>query len=44
MNNTPLYVAEISPKQVRGMLGTVHQLLITIGIVISQALTTGGLV
>ncbi len=37
----PLYVAEISPKQIRGTLGTVHQLLITIGILISQSLTTG---
>lgn len=36
----PIYVSEIAPKEIRGTLGTVHQLLITIGIVVAQGLTT----
>lgn len=35
-----MYVSEISPKALRGGLGTVNQLLITIGIVVSQAIFT----
>lgn len=31
----PLYLAEIAPKQIRGMLVSLNQLLITIGIVLS---------
>ena len=32
----PLYLAEISPKKIRGAIGTCHQLAITIGILFSQ--------
>ncbi|XP_041378149.1 solute carrier family 2, facilitated glucose transporter member 5-like [Gigantopelta aegis] len=32
----PLYLAEISPKKIRGAIGTCHQLGITIGILSSQ--------
>ena len=32
----PLYLAEISPKNIRGAIGTCHQLAITIGILCSQ--------
>ncbi|CAG5125092.1 unnamed protein product, partial [Candidula unifasciata] len=32
----PLYLAEISPKKIRGALGTCHQLAVTIGILVSQ--------
>jgi len=35
-----MYVSEISPKASRGALGTINQLLITIGIVASQAVFT----
>ncbi|XP_076451529.1 solute carrier family 2, facilitated glucose transporter member 3-like [Babylonia areolata] len=34
----PLYLAEISPKKIRGAIGTCHQLAITIGILFSQIL------
>eukprot|EP00397_Hematodinium_sp_SG-2012_P011570 GEMP01011711.1.p1 GENE.GEMP01011711.1~~GEMP01011711.1.p1 ORF type:complete len:234 (+),score=39.26 GEMP01011711.1:234-935(+) len=37
----PMYISEISPVKTRGMLGTVHQLLITIGILTSLAISTG---
>jgi len=36
----PGYVTEIAPTELRGTLGTVHQLMITIGIVVAQALST----
>jgi len=36
----PMYISEISPKSMRGMLGTSSQLLITWGIFLSQALST----
>lgn len=32
----PLYLAEISPRHIRGAIGTCHQLAITIGILFSQ--------
>lgn len=35
-----MYVSEVSPKSLRGGLGTINQLLITIGIVVSQAIFT----
>ncbi|GFS09117.1 solute carrier family 2, facilitated glucose transporter member 1 [Elysia marginata] len=34
----PLYLTEISPKKIRGAIGTCHQLAITIGILVSQIL------
>ncbi|XP_071485272.1 solute carrier family 2, facilitated glucose transporter member 1-like [Diadema antillarum] len=34
----PLYLAEVSPINLRGAIGTIHQLMITIGILIGQAL------
>ncbi|XP_005103578.2 solute carrier family 2, facilitated glucose transporter member 1 [Aplysia californica] len=34
----PLYLTEISPKKIRGAVGTCHQLAITIGIMVSQIL------
>ena len=34
----PLYLTEISPKKIRGAIGTCHQLAITIGISVSQIL------
>ncbi|XP_067659655.1 solute carrier family 2, facilitated glucose transporter member 3-like [Haliotis asinina] len=34
----PLYLAEISPKKIRGAIGTSHQLAITLGILTSQIL------
>ena len=36
----PTYITEIAPNDLRGTLGTVHQLMITIGILTSQALST----
>mmetsp|Transcript_78768 Transcript_78768/g.254479 ORF Transcript_78768/g.254479 Transcript_78768/m.254479 type:complete len:561 (+) Transcript_78768:112-1794(+) len=39
----PMYVSEIAPLETRGTLGTVHQLMITIGIVTAQALSTSKL-
>lgn len=39
----PTYFSEISPIAVRGAVGTVHQLGITVGILISQALSTPSL-
>ncbi|BFZ23720.1 hypothetical protein BsWGS_26759 [Bradybaena similaris] len=32
----PLYLAEISPRKIRGAIGTCHQLAVTIGILVSQ--------
>lgn len=32
----PMYIGEISPKAYRGALGTLHQLAIVTGILISQ--------
>ncbi|KAH9510278.1 Solute carrier 2, facilitated glucose transporter member 3 [Bulinus truncatus] len=34
----PLYLAEISPRKIRGAIGTCHQLACTIGILVSQIL------
>jgi sugar porter (SP) family MFS transporter len=39
----PTYFSEISPIQVRGAVGTMHQLGITVGILLSQALSTPSL-
>ena len=39
----PTYFSEISPIEVRGAIGTCHQLGITIGILVSQALSTPSL-
>jgi MFS family permease len=39
----PIYFSEISPTRVRGAVGTAHQLGITLGIVISQVLSTPSL-
>jgi len=36
----PTYVTEIAPLELRGTLGTVHQLLITIGIFVAQLVST----
>jgi len=33
---TPMYVGEISPTAVRGAFGTLHQLGVVIGILVSQ--------
>jgi len=35
---SPLYVAEIAPPSVRGRLGTLYQMLIVVGIVVSYAI------
>ena len=32
----PLYIAEISPTPLRGAMGTCHQLMVTIGILLGQ--------
>ncbi len=32
----PLYIAEISPTNLRGAMGTCHQLMVTIGILLGQ--------
>ena len=37
----PLYLAEISPINLRGSIGTIHQLLLTLGILISEILGLG---
>nr|XP_054768496.1 solute carrier family 2, facilitated glucose transporter member 5-like [Lytechinus pictus] len=34
----PLYLAEVSPINLRGAIGVIHQLMITIGILIAQSL------
>lgn len=39
----PTYFSEISPLQIRGAVGTMHQLGITVGILVSQALSTPSL-
>jgi SP family facilitated glucose transporter-like MFS transporter 1 len=39
----PTYFSEISPVAIRGAVGTMHQLGITVGILISQALSTPSL-
>lgn len=39
----PTYFSEISPLQLRGAIGTMHQLGITVGILLSQALSTPSL-
>ncbi|KAL1455151.1 hypothetical protein WDU94_009266 [Cyamophila willieti] len=39
----PMYLAEISPVHLRGAVGTVYQLVITISIVVSQILGLGSL-
>lgn len=39
----PTYFSEISPVSIRGAIGTMHQLGITVGILISQALSTPSL-
>uniref|UniRef100_A0A7S1AM21 Hexose transporter 1 n=2 Tax=Noctiluca scintillans TaxID=2966 RepID=A0A7S1AM21_NOCSC len=39
----PSYVTEIAPNELRGTLGTVHQLMITLGILVSQTLLTSKL-
>jgi SP family facilitated glucose transporter-like MFS transporter 1 len=39
----PIYFSEISPTRVRGAVGTAHQLGITLGILISQVLSTPSL-
>eukprot|EP00565_Helicotheca_tamesis_P006399 CAMPEP_0185729732 /NCGR_PEP_ID=MMETSP1171-20130828/7002_1 /TAXON_ID=374046 /ORGANISM="Helicotheca tamensis, Strain CCMP826" /LENGTH=526 /DNA_ID=CAMNT_0028398637 /DNA_START=116 /DNA_END=1696 /DNA_ORIENTATION=+ len=39
----PTYFSEISPVEVRGAIGTMHQLGITIGILVSQLLSTPSL-
>lgn len=39
----PTYFSEISPIEVRGAIGTIHQLGITVGILVSQALSTPSL-
>ncbi|XP_029645496.1 solute carrier family 2, facilitated glucose transporter member 1 [Octopus sinensis] len=35
---TPMYLSEIAPANIRGALGVVHQLSITLGVLISQVL------
>lgn len=40
---TPMYLAEISPLNLRGAVGTVYQLIITISILISQCLGLGSI-
>merc|ERR1719356_2238024 len=39
----PMYLAEISPTSLRGALGTVYQLIITLSILLSQILGMGSL-
>jgi len=39
----PTYLSEVSPVSIRGAVGTMHQLGITVGILISQALSTPSL-
>jgi len=39
----PMYLAEISPTSLRGALGTVYQLIITMSILLSQVLGMGSL-
>ena len=39
----PIYFSEISPTRVRGAVSTVHQLGITLGILLSQLLSTPSL-
>ena len=40
---TPMYLSEISPQHLRGAVGTVYQLVVTISILISQILGLEGL-
>lgn len=39
----PMYISEISPKEWRGAIGVLNQLLITIGILVAQVLGLGSL-
>jgi len=39
----PMYLAEISPMHLRGAVGTVYQLVVTISILVSQILGLEGL-
>lgn len=39
----PTYLSEVSPIAIRGAIGTLHQLGITVGILVSQALSTPSL-
>jgi len=34
----PMYIGEMSPKELRGAIGVLNQLLITIGILIAQSI------